>query len=641
MLKATGTVRFAIIGFTVVSVLVLSGLTWATIASLRLERATQETQAALREVDRLQIARLRMDNARLLTDDYIWPIRYREANRPYRQYGAYYYEEDDGSGDADLKESPLRTEGTESWIALYFQVTEEPCWTSPQLLPLTKHPHEHLTDGSSALGELQTQQSVPLTCVIVDSSDPSAVEHKSLLDLLALGYNPEDFAERIRAVADAPSDTPGEDLGTGIDTDSGKRHARAASIQRAFLPPPQECEPSRQVHRVTGRHLIFPADTVEEEYFRVVVNWMTPIWLPLPGEENPRLVLVRRVDIGNDRVFQGFVVDLPELTQVLASVVKDLFEDIRLEPTHVEFDSDQPSTALGSLPLRLIASEPQLAIAPVHTRFVRTTVGFAWFTALIALAAIGMGVKRLVSLSERRREFTYAVTHELRTPLTTFQLYTDMLAAKLVPEEKRAYYLETLNQESKRLSDLVTEVLEFSRIESNAVQAHMRSHSIRDLLDTVRQRYESRCRAASMAFTIEANGAGDRLLYTDPDIALQALGTLIDNACKYASVATRAPEAEDAEPGGTAPAVRVRVIDTGNKLAIEVRDNGPGIASKDRRDLFKPFQRGSQNKVPGGVGLGLALAKRWARLIRGSLELVDRPEGRGACFRLTLPANAT
>ena len=68
--------------------------------------------------------------------------------------------------------------------------------------------------------------------------------------------------------------------------------------------------------------------------------------------------------------------------------------------------------------------------------------------------------------------------------------------------------------------------------------------------------------------------------------------------------------------------------------------NGLGISPKDRRDLFKPFQRGSRNAASGvgGIGLGLALARRWTRLVSGSLELVDRPERRGACFPLTLPA---
>jgi signal transduction histidine kinase len=275
---------------------------------------------------------------------------------------------------------------------------------------------------------------------------------------------------------------------------------------------------------------------------------------------------------------------------------------------------------------------------PASAGFVHRTVAFAWAITLVALVAIGLGVRRLVSLTERRREFTYAVTHELRTPLTTFQLYTDMLAAKLVPEEKRVAYLETLNREAKRLSDLVTEVLEFSRIENDAVHAQMGTHSVRKLVETVRERYELRCHSAGMTLDVDVNGAGERLLYTDPDIALQILGTLIDNACKYASRKERGQDARQAPP-----LVQLRVQDAGKRMSIEVADNGPGISSKDRKELFKPFRRGSPDAVArtGGVGLGLALAKRWTRLIRGQLELVDRPARSGACFRLTLPTPTT
>ncbi|MFH0983238.1 MAG: HAMP domain-containing sensor histidine kinase [Planctomycetota bacterium] len=645
MLGTTRTVRFAIIGYTAVALLVLSGLTWATSASLRLERATREAQEALREAQAQTDLRKSLEIARLRMDGVLWPVLIREISRPYKEYGAYYYDDSDGVGDADLRESPLRRESTESWITLYFQVTEEPCWTSPQLSPRSRRVHERFAPHSSPSALETDLHPNRITCVEIDDSDPVAVERKHRLDQLALAYTPEDFAERIAAVWNTSTngwaDGSGQGQRFGIDEDVQRRQLQSARLQQGFLPPLLECEPTRQVYKVTGRDVPSPAEEEEDrEYFPVRVNEMAAVWLPFPGEEVPKLAVVRRVDIGSEEVYQGFTVDLAKLTAMLAPRLHDLFDDVKLEPALAAVDPSAPTTRLGALPVRLLVPAPRITRSPSGATLVGTTVAFAWGTAVIALAAIGLGVKRLVSHTERRKEFTYAVTHELRTPLTTFQLYTDMLAAGLVPEEKRRFYLETLRRESQRLSDLVTEVLEFARIENDAVHAHIGGHSVGQLMDTVRERYESRCRIAGLALSIDMNGTGDRALNTDPHIALQILGTLIDNACKYASSPDRdgGPDAGDR----VSPAVQLRVFDAGGKLAIEVADYGPGISPKDRRDLFKPFRRGAQAGVgkAGGVGLGLALAKRWSHLIRGNLELVDRPEHRGACFRLTLPTAA-
>ena len=75
-----------------------------------------------------------------------------------------------------------------------------------------------------------------------------------------------------------------------------------------------------------------------------------------------------------------------------------------------------------------------------------------------------------------------------------------------------------------------------------------------------------------------------------------------------------------------------------DRLAIEVEDSGPGISLLERRSIFRAFQRGKRNEViTGGVGLGLALAERWARLLGGRLSLGSKPGIPGACFRLEIP----
>jgi signal transduction histidine kinase len=106
----------------------------------------------------------------------------------------------------------------------------------------------------------------------------------------------------------------------------------------------------------------------------------------------------------------------------------------------------------------------------------------------------------------------------------------------------------------------------------------------------------------------------------------QILGNLIDNACKYSR------GAEDPHVW-----LRARVAD-GKRLVLEVEDRGPGVPCGERHSIFRAFTRGQQADVTaGGVGLGLALAQRWAGLLGGRLTLCSDPQRVGACFRLELP----
>jgi signal transduction histidine kinase len=253
----------------------------------------------------------------------------------------------------------------------------------------------------------------------------------------------------------------------------------------------------------------------------------------------------------------------------------------------------------------------------------RTGLLLAWLAAATVLAVVGLGVHSLLALAERRRQFAYAVSHELRTPLTTFRLYTDMLAGGLVPDQDRDEYLATLNRESERLSDLVAGVLEYSRIEHQSPTLAPVETTIGQILDLARQRFDPQCAVAERKLIIDTNGLADHPVNTDPDLVLQIIGTLIDNACKYAR------NADDA---------RIILSASRGPLRIEVRDFGPGVPRGQRRRIFKPFRRGETGATDqAGIGLGLALASRWARLLGGKLDLVrDGQHSHGACFRLSL-----
>ena len=220
-----------------------------------------------------------------------------------------------------------------------------------------------------------------------------------------------------------------------------------------------------------------------------------------------------------------------------------------------------------------------------------------------------------------------AVTHELRTPLTTLRLYLDMLTSGLVTDgRQRDEYVRTLAGEAERLHRLIVNVLDFARLEKSRPDVQKSPVDVAALLDQVRRTWAERCAAAGKDLRFACDLPAGTVIATDAGLVEQVLANLIDNAQKYSR------DAAD-------PVVTVRAFGVEGGVAFEVEDRGPGVAVPERRRIFRPFRRGRDADVTaGGVGLGLALATRWAGLLGGRLAVVGGRDGIGACFRLTVPA---
>jgi signal transduction histidine kinase len=311
---------------------------------------------------------------------------------------------------------------------------------------------------------------------------------------------------------------------------------------------------------------------------------------------------------------------------MLAHAVEDLCPNARLVPMR-DAEPSQPERTMTALPFQLDPgpAEPAEA-APAGLTPLRWGLALAWLAALVALSAVGLGGWSLLDLSERRIRFVSAVTHELRTPLTTLRLYLDMLVDGLVRDERqRGEYLHTLHAEADRLNRLVANVLDFSRLENQRPRLNRTRVVLDDLLEKLRAAWAGRCQEADKELVLENTAGPEAALWTDAELLPQILGNLIDNACKYSK-------------GADDRRVWVRVRRDGGRLVLEVEDRGPGVAAKDRRLIFRAFRRGRGADVTaGGVGLGLALARRWAQLLGGRLTLEGGPACGGACFRLELP----
>lgn len=224
----------------------------------------------------------------------------------------------------------------------------------------------------------------------------------------------------------------------------------------------------------------------------------------------------------------------------------------------------------------------------------------------------------------QKTSFVANVSHELKTPLTTIRLYSELLEqGRVNGESKRAEYLRTIGRESERLSRLVANILDFSRLERGTRQLRLEDLDPAATLDAFCEQQAERLQAADMKWVRGALPAGLRIR-ADRDALGQVLLNLLDNAIKYAS--------EGRE-------LHLEAVVSGNVFRMRFCDRGPGIPAAERERIFGKFHRLDQRLTAekGGAGLGLSIARQLARAMGGELGCENPTSGQGACFVLSLP----
>lgn len=239
------------------------------------------------------------------------------------------------------------------------------------------------------------------------------------------------------------------------------------------------------------------------------------------------------------------------------------------------------------------------------------------------LAALRQSRHEALESLKARNDFLTAVSHEFRTPLTAIRGFAELMSQRACgSDERRA--AQAIEVEAARLSSLLERILAFAG--DSERRARTAAAPGADLLALVEERVNAfypRAVARGLQLRIVAAEIPLPGLRTGTEVLREALDALLSNAIKFT------------EHGG----VDVRLYLAGpDEAAIEVSDTGPGIDPRLRGRLFEAFQQGDDvSRVHGGIGLGLAEARRLAVGAGGELELV-RSDATGSCFRLTLPA---
>src|SRR5438105_4054545 len=231
--------------------------------------------------------------------------------------------------------------------------------------------------------------------------------------------------------------------------------------------------------------------------------------------------------------------------------------------------------------------------------------------------------EQLQTANQLKDEFLATLSHELRTPLNAILGYARMLRSGILKEDRKAQALETLERNATSLTQMVEDVLDVSRIAAGKIRLHIQSV---DLVTVLRE--------ALATVTPAADAKGVRLesildqhvgpVSGDPDRLQQVMWNLLSNAVKFTPRGGR---------------VQMRLQRVNSHIEVSVSDTGIGISADFLPHLFERFRQGDSTttRTHGGLGLGLAIARRIVELHGGRVQALSPGEGKGATFRVELP----
>ncbi|MEK9136907.1 MAG: ATP-binding protein, partial [Bacteroidota bacterium] len=341
------------------------------------------------------------------------------------------------------------------------------------------------------------------------------------------------------------------------------------------------------------------------------------------------------------RKIVGLVVDAERfILEVLAQKLDEAAGDEFLLAV-TRKDSDQLVYATGSIQSSEARQTKELWLFPdyivgirlkgqtidelVRERFYRNLVliGLLDVVLIAGVWLVYRTVRREVELAQLKSDFVSNVSHELKTPLSLIRMFGETLQMKRVPtEEKQREYFDTIVQESERLTRLVNNIFNFSRIEAGKKEYHLVESDLNAVVLDVLKSYETHL--AHVGFTVSSELVeGLPPITADTESISEALLNIIDNAVKYSD--------KEKSIG-----ISTGMVD--GMAYVDVKDHGIGIDPYHQKKIFEKFYRVSTGLVHNtkGSGLGLTLVKHIMDAHGGTVS-VKSEIGKGSTFRLAFP----
>src|SRR6202158_5403243 len=269
---------------------------------------------------------------------------------------------------------------------------------------------------------------------------------------------------------------------------------------------------------------------------------------------------------------------------------------------------------------------PGTTIADIGAKFLRYNYAVLAALSLLMIGGIFLtyrNVSREMNLARLKSDFVANVSHELRTPLALIRLYAETLElGRLTAKDKYQEYFRIIREESERLTALINNILDFSRIEAGRKEYEFKETNLPDLVSSTLDSY--RFQIEQNGFAFEENISRDiPPVNVDREAIARSLLNLVNNALKYSK---------------DQKFIGVSLYRTNGSVKLEVRDRGIGIPAHEQEKIFEKFYRCGDPLVHNvkGSGLGLSLVRHIARAHGGGVLVESSPE-KGSKFTIALP----
>ncbi len=251
--------------------------------------------------------------------------------------------------------------------------------------------------------------------------------------------------------------------------------------------------------------------------------------------------------------------------------------------------------------------------------------------AMVLISGIVLALRtasREMRLSRMKNDFVSNVSHELRTPLSSIRVFGEfMRRGRVTQQNKIREYGEYIENESRRLTQLINNILDFSRIESGRKVYTFEQSDLEDVVQGALSTCAVRLRSSGFKIDYRPPAAPLPTLRIDSGAIDRAVCNLLDNAAKYS---------------GDGREIVVCLTRTDSQAQLSVQDNGSGISREEQKRIFERFHRVSTGLVHDvkGSGLGLSIVQHIARAHGGKIA-VDSEPGQGSTFTISLPCEST
>ena len=238
------------------------------------------------------------------------------------------------------------------------------------------------------------------------------------------------------------------------------------------------------------------------------------------------------------------------------------------------------------------------------------------FAAIIE--SINRMTEELGGVETLRTDFVANVSHEMKTPLAVMQNYGTMLQQPDLSEEKRLEYARAVVQGSRRLTDLMTNILKLNRLENQQIYPEVQEYDLGEQLCESLLQFETRWEEAGIE--IDTDIAEEIIVRQDPELLALVWDNLLSNAFKFT------------DAGGT---VTLKLSADAHYATVTVSDTGCGMSPEVGAHIFEKFYQGDTSHATAGNGLGLALVKRIMDITGGEISVRSAP-GAGSTFTVRI-----